>query len=85
MKSLDQNRINADIAGYPMHEIICAMQRNWGELELLFYKNRNFLFSLSFWKGRTVPILHESRLYWQYEFEKYKKRLNFVLYTFKEN
>ena len=48
MKSLDQNRINADIAGYPMHEIICAMQRNWGELELLFYKNHNFLFSLSF-------------------------------------
>ena len=31
MKSLDQNRINADIAGFPMHEVICAMQRNWGE------------------------------------------------------
>ena len=40
MKSLDQNRINADIAGYPMHEIICAMQRNWGESSP-FYRQAN--------------------------------------------
>lgn len=29
MKSLDQNRINADIGGYPLHEVLCAVQRNW--------------------------------------------------------
>ena len=34
MKSLDQERINADVAGMPMHEILCALTKNMGLLIL---------------------------------------------------
>ena len=52
MKSLDQNRINADVGGYPMHEILCAIQRNWGEriiiaIDLIISPSKKIIFQFS--------------------------------------
>ena len=89
MKSLNQNRINADVGGYPMHEILCAVQRNLGGLKLswlsLFVVNTPENLSSRNLRNFQTPQPYNSflfEIYFQFIFAKEPKCFSIIQILF---